>query len=366
MSHFYGSLLDIPALAEGEYARLADKIGGLFKTRNDVVFVQAEAIVALEAAAAGLARPGLTALNVVTSPYGTLFGQWLRRGGANVVDLIAEPGLPIAVEKVAEALAANASIRMVSLVHAESASGILNPLPAIAELVRRHDAIFIVDAVASAGGHDLAIDDLGIDIAVIGPQKALGGSSGLTAVAISSNAWEMMDTLPVLTKSTLSLLDIGIDWTDKGRGVPPGMPSALEFRALEQAIARLEADGGLEESIARHALAARATRAGLVALGVGPWVKVDAQASALVTAAPVPEGVQIEAVLKAVPADLGITAGVGAIADQLVRLNHTGPRARFEVVLANVVAYGQALKRLGVKVNVGVAAEAVAEIYGES
>lgn len=365
MSHFYGSLLDVPALPEAGYAMLADKIADLFATRSTIVFVQAEAIVALEASAASLARPELCALNVVTSPYGVLYGQWLRRHGAKVRDVVAEPGQPIAVEKVAEAFGGKEKIGLVSLVHAESASGILNPLADIADLAKRHGALLVVDAVASAGGHDVPIDALGIDIAVIGPQKALGGSAGLTALAVSPRAWDAIARPPTLTNSTHSLIDLKTQWLDKGRGALPGMPSALEFRALGEALARIEAEGGLGATVNRHALAARATRAGLVALGVGPWVRDDARASALVTAAPVPSGLDIHALLTSLPTDLGITAGVGAIADQLVRLNHTGPRARFEVVLANVVAYGQALKRLGVGVNVGAAAEAVAEIYGE-
>ena len=59
------------------------------------------------------------------------------------------------------------------LVHAESAYGILNPLEATAALAKAHGALLVVDAVASVGGHALDMDALGIDVAVIGPQKAL-------------------------------------------------------------------------------------------------------------------------------------------------------------------------------------------------
>jgi aspartate aminotransferase-like enzyme len=250
---------------------------------------------------------------------------------------------------------------VLSVVHAESASGILNPLPEIARLCRERGVLLIVDAVASVGGHRLDVDELGIDIAVIGAQKALGGSAGLSAVAVSGRAWAAMEGGPSL--STLSLLDLRTGWLDRGRGALPGMPSALEFWALDKALERVEAEG-LDAVIARHGLAKAASRAGLRALGIAPWVADDSMASALVTAAAVPEGVKADALVAAMERfGVGISKGLGAIAERLVRLNHTGQRAQFTPVLANVVAYGQALAELGVKVDVGAAAEAVAVAY---
>ena len=83
--------LDLPPYPADGYARLADRMGRLLRTRNDVLPVQGEAIIALEAVAASIASPDVVALNVVTSPYGKLFGEWLRRGGSAVTDLAAEP-----------------------------------------------------------------------------------------------------------------------------------------------------------------------------------------------------------------------------------------------------------------------------------
>ena len=82
-------LLDVPAFPADGYASLADRLQRLLGTTHDVVFVQAEAILALDAAATSLARPGLIALNIVTSPYGGYFGHWLRLGGAKVHDVAA-------------------------------------------------------------------------------------------------------------------------------------------------------------------------------------------------------------------------------------------------------------------------------------
>ncbi|MBX4925285.1 pyridoxal-phosphate-dependent aminotransferase family protein [Rhizobium binae] len=349
-----------PLYPAERYAIVADRIGRILRCRGDVVLVQAEAVVALEAAAVSLARPGLSALNLVTSPYGGWFGQWLRRGGATVRNVVAEPGLPIEIDAVAKALDAGPPIDVLAVVHAESASGILNPLPEILALARARGIVTVVDAVASVGGHRLEVDDLGIDIAVIGPQKALGGPAGVSALSISQGAWDLVLKGGAPRDSILSLADLK-GWLDDGRRALPGTPAPLEFFALEAALDRIEAEG-LENVIARHALAASATRAGLAALGAGSWVPA-AKASNLVTAVRMPEGLApAELIASAGRLGVELAAGTGA-ATHLVRLNHTGPRAAFQTVLSNVVACGTALRRAGHPANIAAAADAIAAAY---
>jgi len=361
----FNPLLNPPAFPADRYAPLADRLRNLLGTRNDLVFVQGEAILALEAAATSLARPGMVALNIVTSPYGGMFGTWLRRGGATVHEVVADAGQPITTEAVAAALAALPQVDLVAMVHAETSSGILNPLPAIAALVKARGALLVVDAVASFCGHPLDVDALDIDVCVTGPQKALGGPAGLSLVTISAAAWAAMARPPQVTTSSLSLLDLKTNWLDRGRGVVPGMPSALEFWTLEAAVEALLTEG-LEARIARHAFAARATRSALHAMGLSPFVADDASASNLATAAPVPDGIDAGAVIAAA-AKLGVTLtpGFGVIRDRLVRLDHTGDRASFSPILASVVAYGTGLRSLGAKVDIGAGAAAVAAAYGK-
>jgi aspartate aminotransferase-like enzyme len=361
----FNALLNPPAFPADRYAPLADRLKRLLTTTSDVIFVQAEAILALEAAALSLARPGMTAINIVTSPYGGYFGAWLRRGGASVHEIVAPPGLPIAIEAVEAAIKGVPQLDLIAVVHAETSSGILNPLAAIATLARARGALLVVDAVASIGGHPLEIDALGIDIAVIGPQKALGGPAGLAAVSVSQRAWTAMAKAPDFSPSNLSLLDIKKNWLDRGRGVPPGMPSPLEFWALEAALDRVEAEG-LDALIARHQLAANASRAGLRALGTAPWIADDRSASALATAAPVPTGIDVDQVI-AMTAEWGVvlTPGFGEVSNRLVRLDHAGAKANFSAVLANVFAFGSALARLGEKVDVGAAAQAITSVYAK-
>jgi aspartate aminotransferase-like enzyme len=357
----WNPLHGVPSYPAERYAVLADRIGDILRSRNDILLVQAEAVVALEAAAVSLAHPGLSALNIVTSPYGGWFGQWLRRGGATVADIVAEPGLPVEFQAVAKTLDAGPRVDVLAVVHAESASGILNPLPEILALARARGIVTVVDAVASVGGHELDVDDLGIDITVIGPQKALGGPAGVSALSVSPRAWDLILRDGAPRDSILSLADLKT-WVDGGRRGLPGTPAPLEFFALEAALDRIETED-LENVVARHVLAASATRAGLAALGARVWVPA-AKASNLVTALLVPETLE-PASLIAAAGRLGVelTAGVGNGSARLVRLNHTGPRATFQTVLSNVVAYGMALRQAGHPADIAAASEAISAAY---
>jgi aspartate aminotransferase-like enzyme len=359
----HSPLLDLPPFPASGFAELADRTARLLHTRNDVLLVQGEAIIALEAAATSIARPGLSALNIVTSPYGALFGGWLRRAGAEVKDLVAEPGKPITADAVAEALAAS-PVGLVSLVHAESATGILNPLEAIAPLAKAQGALLIVDAVASAGGHLLDVDALGIDICVTGPQKSFSGSAGVSMLSVSAPAWEAIERRDGPRDSILSLRDHRRLWLEPGRGALPGMPSSLEFWALAAAMDRVEEEG-LDRVIARHARAARAARAGVVALGLVPWVQA-ASASNLVTAAPLPAGILADTVAAGTATlDPSLQAGVGPVGQSLLRINHTGQRARLSPVMSSLAALGQALRELGHDSDTAAAIDAALAAAGD-
>lgn len=355
MSHWSPLPLAPPFPAKG-FAPLADRIAALLGTRNDVLLIQGEAVVALEAVATSLGRPGLRALNIVTSLYGAWFGAWLRRQGAEVQDLHARPGHPVETQAVASALAAG-RFDVVALVHAESATGILNPLPQVAALARAHGALVVVDAVASVGGHALAVDALGLDVVVIGPQKALGGQAGVSAVTVSPAAWAQVRPQGE-APSILSLADQRALWLETGRGALPGTPSAIEFHALAATLDLVDSEG-IAALIARHDQAARMARAGVRVLTGVSHVPAD-RASNLVTAVPVPDAIDPARLLAALPASTGIAAAVGPGGERLLRLNHTGPRAARATMLGDLAGLGQALRLLGVPADTAAALAAAA------
>lgn len=153
--------LDLAPLTPAHFAAIERQVASLLGTRQDIVIMQGEALLPLEGCIRSGARPGSTALNVVTGPYGQTFGNWLRDCGVTVVDLAVPFHTAVTAGQVREALAAHPETDFVSLVHAEAATGNTNPVAEIGEVVRAHGALFMLDAVASVGAEPLLPDAWG-------------------------------------------------------------------------------------------------------------------------------------------------------------------------------------------------------------
>ncbi|MBX7470147.1 MULTISPECIES: pyridoxal-phosphate-dependent aminotransferase family protein [Streptomyces] len=357
-------LLDLAPLTADHFAAIERRVAALLATEQDVVIMQGEALLPLEGCIRGAARPGSTALNVVTGPYGQTFGNWLRDCGAEVVDLEVPFHAAVTAEQIDRALTDHPEIDFVSLVHAEAATGNTNPVAEIGEVVRRHGALFMLDAVASVAAEPLLPDVWGVDLCVIGAQKAMGGPAGVSAVSVSARAWERIAAnASAPRRSYLSLLDWKQRWIDGGRKALLHAPAQLEMLALEACVERIESEG-LDAVMARHASAAAATRAGALALGGGlaPYVHEAADAAPVATTLRTPEGVDAaELVAKALAADpsLPLIAGGGALASTMVRVNHYGVDATRGVVQSSLAALGAALGEYGIAVDLEAARKAV-------
>ena len=356
--------LDLAPLSAARFAEIEDRVARLLDTRQDVVIMQGEALLPLEGAIRGTAGPGTTALNVVTGPYGQTFGNWLRDCGATVVYLEVPFHTAVTAGQIQEAFAKRPEIDFVSLVHAEAATGNTNPVAEIGEVVRERGALFYLDAVASVGAEPVLPDAWGVDLCVIGAQKAMGGPAGVSAVSVSERAWARMAANPGAPRgSYLSLLDWKQRWLDGGRGALPHAPAQLEMLALEACLERIE-KVGLAAVMARHASAAAATRAGALALGGGlePYVYEARDAAPVATTLRVPAGVVAsELVARALADDptLPLAAGGGALSAEMIRVNHYGTDATVGAVQSSLAAVGTALAERGQAVDLEGARRAV-------
>ena len=320
-------LLDQPPLAPAELIELEKLVARTLATENDVLIVQAEAILALEAVARSVAGPGVRALNLVSGPYGGLFGEWMRQAGAAVDEISVAFDEVLDADVVAERIARSRP-HVVAVVHAEAATGGSNPLREILAAAREAGALTIVDAVASIGAEPVLVDAWDVDITALGGQKALAGPAGVSAISVSERAWATIDANPAAPRgSSLSLTDARDKWLRTDRTLIPGMPSWLEARALTAALHRVH-DEGLDAVNRRHRRAALAAAAGIEALGLALWQADPAGRAAVDTAVRVPDGA------RTADAALGgiLAHGDGVLRGRLLRINHTGRAAALEPV----------------------------------
>lgn len=347
------ALLDQPPLEPTEVIHLEQSLAHILGTASDIVLVQAEAIVALEAVARSVAGPGIVAINVVTGPYGAGFGDWMRAAGASVIDIISPFDEVASVDDVVDAIRTH-SPQVVALVHAEAATGGTNDVAAIARAARDVGAIVVLDAVASIGAEPVPVDVWGIDLAIIGGQKGLAGPAGVSAVSVSARAWSHIEANAAAPRrSVLSLVDWRDDWLRTDKLAVPGMPSWLESRALSLAADRVRAEG-MDAVNARHVAARAAAVAGIRALNLELWQKGEGLAP-IATTVRIPEGAAGTRLRDGVGGI--VSAGAGPLASRLLRINHFG-RA------ANARPVADALERiaavLGVDPAVALAASAAA------
>ncbi len=353
-----------PAFVE-LFARTAELLRRVYRTEYDVVMLQGEAVLALEAAAASLVAPGDRVLNLVSGSYGAWYAGYIRRAGGEVVELRVPYNEAIDPEDVRRALRDDPRIRYLAVVHVETPSGTVNPVREIGRVARERGVLTIVDTVSGLGGTLLSPEEWGIDVAISAPQKCLGGLPGLALLSVSPAAWAAMERHPAPVRgSYLSLLDWKDAWLVERRF--PHTPSVSLVYALEATLGRA-LDVGIERLAARHAVVARACRAGVRALELRTWPARDEIAATAVTAVAVPEGLSDAQLRGHLRERYGVmmSGASGDLAGKVFLLGHMGEIARPSVLAAELAMLERTLADLGhpVALGTGVGA-ALAELAG--
>jgi len=319
----------------------------VYGTSHDVVIMQGEALLGLEAAAASLIAPGTRVLNLVSGIYGKAYEAYLRRYGAEVEELAVPYNQAIDPDDVRRALERHPEITILSMVQVETPSGTVNPVAEICRIAREFGVLTIVDAVAGLGAAPFSPEEWGVDLAVAGPQKCIGGPPGLALLAVSPRAWGMMERHPQpLRGSYLSILDWKDTWLERRRF--PHAPSVGLIYGLESALAQV-LEVGRDRWAARHAAIGVACRAGVRALDLELWPARESIASPAVTAVTMPRGIGERQLQEQLRGRYGVMIpnSEGELAGKLFRIGHMGPVARPTALALGLAVLGHALADLG-------------------
>lgn len=335
------------------FARTCDLLQQVYRTKYDVVIMQGEALLGLEAAAACLLSPGDKVLNLVSGVFGKGYEYYIEKYGGTTVELAVAYDDAIDPDAVRRILDVQPDIKFLSVVHSETPSATINPMQAIGAIARERGVLTIVDTVSGLGGEVLSPEAWGMDVAIAGPQKCLGGPPGLTLMAVSPAAWEAMERRdPPLRGSYLSILDWKDSWIEHRRF--PYTPSVSTIYALESVLTQV-LEEGIEQHAARHQAIAKACRAGVRALGLKLWAAREAIAAPCVTGVVMPDGIEDEALRGLMRERYGvmISGGYGDLAGKLFRLGHMGPAAHPTFLAAQLGVLERALADLGHPVDFG-------------
>jgi pyridoxamine---pyruvate transaminase len=351
-----------PAFLEA-FRRTERKLAEIFLTKNDVLLMQGEAVLGLEAAARSLVRPGTPVLNLVSGVFGKGMGYWLSGFGADLRELEVPYNDSVDPADVERYLESHPEIELLTVVHSETPSGTLHDLASIGPMARRRGVLTLVDCVSSLGGIEFRTDDWQLDVCVAGAQKCLGGPPGISLMTVNDAAWERIRANPAAPRASfLSMLDWKEQWLEGGKF--PFTPSVVDMHGIEACCDEL-LQGGLDASIARHDLAARTCRAGVKAMGLELWPRSEEIAAACVTAVTVPEGLTDSQVRDRCRERYGVMISAGQGAGNLVRIGHMGPTARSLYPVVGLAALGRTLADLGAPVKVGEGVAAALDVLAQ-
>lgn len=238
----------------------------LFQTENQLTSViSATGSAGMEACLINLLEPGDEAIVCVNGVFGNRMCDIVERCGAQLIRVDAPWGDPIDPELVREALG-KSNPKVVAIVHAETSTGVLQPLEEINKLVHDADALFLVDAVTSLGGTQVKVDEWGIDAIYSGTQKCISAPPGLSPVSFSPKAMEVMNSRKSKVQSWyLDMSMIRNYWAGAKRAYHHTGPISMIY-SIHEAL-RIVLEEGLEARFARHTKNHEILRDGLEQMG---------------------------------------------------------------------------------------------------
>jgi alanine-glyoxylate transaminase/serine-glyoxylate transaminase/serine-pyruvate transaminase len=297
----------------------------VFRTRNALTFpVSGTGMAGMECVATNLIEPGDEVIVGVNGVFGTRMKDVMERCGATVHAIEATWGEVIGPERIREALERHPKSTLVGIVHAETSTGAHQPLEELAGLVHGHGALLVVDAVTSLGGHELRVDEWGIDAVYSGTQKCLSCPPGLSPVSFGERALARFDARKSKPQSwylDVSMLRKYYTGGGGGRVYHHTAPINMTY-ALHEALA-IVLEEGLDARIARHAAMHQRLRAGLESMGIR---YVPSRSLATLNCIHIPPGADDAGVRRRLLEEYGIEigAGLGPMAGKAWRIGLMG------------------------------------------
>lgn len=324
----------------------------LFQCKNEVLMFAASGTGAMEGAVVNILSPGDQVIVIRGGKFGERWAEICEAYGVRVLPVDVPYGKSVTPAAVSEALTSTPAVKAVFATHSETSTGAVHDIQAIAAIVRETPAILIVDAVTSLGVMDLPMDAWSVDIVVAGSQKALMLPPGLAFAALSDKAWAVVPTA--------RLPKYYFNFTAERKAIEKNQsaytPSVSLVVGLRESLRLILAEG-LGNILARHDRLARATRAGVQALGLELFAEHPGCAC---TAVKSPTGIDSGAIVKGLrKRGITIAGGQGSMKGKIFRIAHMGYVDSFDVVtalgalefvladLGHPVTFGQGLRAAG-------------------
>ena len=329
----------------------------VFGTSNDVLMFAASGTGAMDAAVSNLFSRGDEVIVCTAGKFGERWAEIAKAYGLKATILKAEYGDVVSPDRVQKALADGPKTRGVFIQASETSTGAEHDVKAIAALVAKTDAIFVVDAITGIGTMPLDIDNWGLDVVIGGSQKAFMIPPGLAFITVSAKAWKHGETADL----PHYYFDLKKEKRSADAGDSSWTPATSLILALGEALKYIKKIG-MAQMIENAQLLACATRRAVEALGLELFAA--GSPGSAVTAVRAPKGMDSGVIVKDFRNRFGaiIANGQGSMQGKIFRIAHLG-YFDFADVLSLIASLEIILKANGHDVKLGSGVAAVQEFY---
>jgi alanine-glyoxylate transaminase/serine-glyoxylate transaminase/serine-pyruvate transaminase len=322
--------------------RIGELLKGVFGTSNEVTnAVPGTGTSGMEACISNIVEPGDPVLVCICGYFGDRLRQMAERQQAKVSLIEAEWGKAVDPQVVEETIRKHPA-KVIALVHAETSTGVLQPMDEIADIARRSGAMILLDVVTSLGGIKLDLDSLGVDIAYGCSQKCVGSPPGLSPVTFSERAMEAVRARKTPVSNWYLDIDLLSRYWGQEKMYHHTSSSTLNYALLEALL--LIHEEGMDARFARHIKNHQALVAGIEGLGLKMLVEEPFRLPTLNTIV-IPEGVD-DAKLRGYLLNrynLEIGGGLGAFKGKIWRVGLMGYSSSAQNVIFFISALSRAL-----------------------
>jgi len=281
----------------------------VFQTKNELtIALSGTGSAGMEASLVNLLEPGDKAVVCINGLFAERMADIVKRCGAEPIIVQADWGNIVESEQVKEVFEKNTKIKLLAIVHAETSTGVRQPLEEISRLTKDSGALFVVDAVTSLAGISVEPDNWKIDAIYSGTQKCLSCPPGLSPVSFSEEATQSIAKRTNPIRSWYLDMQMLQSYWGKERFYHHTAPINMVY-ALREAL-RLVLEEGLEKRFQRHQLHSKALVEGLEAMGLKMVAPAQYRLPEL-NAVYIPEGIDDGVVRKALLNEYGIEIGGG-------------------------------------------------------
>jgi len=326
----------------------------VFRTNDRVFILASSGTGAMEAAVANTVNAGDKVIAVVGGKFGERWADLCKVYNANMIELDVEWGDYLKPEQIKKLLDQNPDVKVVFTTLSETSTGVVNDIKSIAEIVRKTNALLVVDAVSGILAEPLETDMWGVDMVVAGSQKAFMMPPGLSFVAVSGEkAWKRIEEV----KSPRYYFDLRAykkSYTDT-----PYTGAVNLVYQLSKGLDMIKAEG-VENVWTRHAIFGNAVRKGVKALGLELLAKRPGN---VVTAVKVPEGIDGSKFLKFCREEYGMvfSEGQSQLKGKIFRVSNLGYVDKLDIISA-IATIEMAMNKFGKKVPMGEGVKAAEEV----